>query len=71
MTTLDKKPRGKPMTKKEDTEGEEVALKNLSTEHDSSSLPMKTRGMVAPATPMITVSRGVNQLRFQNSRCAL
>ena len=33
MTTLDKKPRGKPMMKKEDTEGEDVALKNL-TEHD-------------------------------------
>ena len=58
------------MTKKGRYREEDVALKNL-TEQDSSSLPMKTRGMVAPATPMITVSRGVDQLRFQDSRCAL
>ena len=43
--------------------GSDVALRNL-TEQDASSPPMKTRGMVAPATAMITVSRGVNQLRF-------
>ena len=44
--------------------GEDVALRNL-TEHDASSPPIKTRGMVAPATAMTTVSRGVNQLRFR------
>ena len=44
--------------------GEYVALSNI-TEHDLSCPLMKIRGIVAPATPIITVSRGVNQLRFR------
>ena len=63
VTTLDEDPKVA-----NDEEGRyngvDVALRNL-TEHDASSALMKTRGMVAPATAMITVSRGVNQLRFR------
>ena len=63
VITLDEDP--KVVNSKEGRyNGVDVVLRNL-TEHDSSSPPMKTIGMVAPATATITVSRGVNQLRFR------
>ena len=63
VTTLDENPKV-AIDEEGRYNGTDVALRDL-TEHDASPPPIKTRGMVAPATPMITVSKGVNQLRFR------